>query len=126
MKTRLLNEAEQECTQLIALTGKDELTLFDLGWIYDERGDYERAVTFYREAQERDVSGRYPNITYNLACTYSKWGRYAEALDELQKVIGRDENWEDVARDSDFESLRNHPDFAPRFARIVEEARARQ
>ena len=123
-KERLLTAAENEARYVLELTGQaDSRAWFDLGWIYDERGKYQESVGYYLKAQALDVGGARPNITYNLACAYSRWGHQEEALAEISKVIAVDENWDDAAKDPDLEGLRQHEQFGPRLQALIDEQR---
>jgi len=111
LKNELLNQAQKQCDEAQKLDGHNPRVWFDQGWIFDERGDYEKAVEAYRRAQTLDFNNEWPNSTYNLACTLAKWGRLAVALDELKKVLGVENNWEDALDDPDLQALREHPDL---------------
>lgn len=122
LKKRLLDEAESECNKAIQILGKGPRSMFALGWIYDERGAFDQAANFYLEARELDKEGKFPNVTYNLACTYSKAGRSEGALRELEKVMHLDRNWEDAEVDPDLKGLREDPEYGPRLRAIAEKA----
>jgi tetratricopeptide (TPR) repeat protein len=52
------------------------------------------------------------NTLYNAACTYGVLGKKAEALETLHKAFAAgygNRNW--AAKDSDFECLRDDPEF---------------
>jgi len=129
-KHRVLERAQVACTKALELArGNPDATagvLFDQGWIYDEQGRYELAIEAYRQAQQLDVRGERTNIGYNLACTYVKVGKYAEALAELRKVIDADDNLEDATADAELEPLRNHPEHRDAFRKMIEEATKRR
>jgi tetratricopeptide (TPR) repeat protein len=120
-KARLLAEAIAECRRSLEMVGTPHPgLLFDLGWIYDEMGDYDKAVKCYRGAQRVDAQRDYPSIAYNLACSLSKLGEYGAALRELKTVIDVDNNWEDAPRDPDLEGLRNDRTYGASFQALVE------
>lgn len=114
-RARLLAEAQDECKRALELAGENPLVLFDRGWICDELGEYEAAVQAYVQAQKLDPLRKHSNIPYNLACSYAKWGKFTEPLEELGKVIATDDNYEHAARDKDFQQLRDDPEFRSRF-----------
>lgn len=126
-KSSLLNEAEKETRIVLALAGEDYRPYHDLGWIYDERGNYAEAIENYRKALElaEHVGDTEPNLRYNLACSLSKDGRFGEALTELEKIIGVDGNWEDVLIDPDLESLRADAGFGPKLVDLAKDGRRR-
>jgi tetratricopeptide (TPR) repeat protein len=111
LKKDLLDRAQQQCDEAMKIDGNNPRVWFDQGWILDERGDYENAVEAYRRAQLLDFKNEWPNSTYNLACTLAKWGRLAASLEELKKVLGVENNWEDALDDPDLQPLRDHPEL---------------
>ena len=88
------------------------------GWeLYDDAmpffasGEYERAYGALAKANEEhpDMSG----VLYNLACAEALTGRTEEAVEHLRRSIELDERFRQIAKDdSDFDSIRSHPDFA--------------
>jgi len=125
LKKQLLDQAEDECKKALEISSADPGAFFDLGWILDERGDFEGAASAYRNSQRLDVRGDRPNATYNLACTLSKWGapHLGDALVELGKVIEIDDNREQAAQDEDFKNLARDPEFGPLFSTLVTKKR---
>lgn len=87
----------------------------------DERGDFQAAVSAYRESQKFDTKEERPNATYNLACTLSKWGspHLQEALAELKKVIDIDDNRRLASQDEDFKNLRLDKELGPEFEALI-------
>jgi tetratricopeptide (TPR) repeat protein len=117
----LLDEAEKVSRRALELAPSDAGVMFDRGWILDERGDFSAAVEAYREAQKLDIKGERPNITYNLACSLSKWGKthLKECLQELRKVIKLDNNAELAKIDPDFENVRKDEETAAEFEALL-------
>jgi len=61
-----------------------------------------------------------PTALYNRACYFSLAGRYEDALADLAQAIARqEENRGDAREDEDFEGLRNHPEWGPKFWELV-------
>lgn len=76
-----------------------------------ESGEYERAYEILAKANEEhpDASG----VLYNLACAEALTGKTEEAVEHLRGAIELDERFREIAKaDSDFDSIRSHPDFA--------------
>jgi tetratricopeptide (TPR) repeat protein len=132
-KSDMLHRAESALQKAVQLRGRhDSGTLNDLAWIYDEREEYQTAATHYKRARELDNSEcatkpRDPNwdITYNLACTLAKDGKYEESLAELAKVIDKEENWQWVLEDRDFQAMLAHETWGPRLRALAEQGRSR-
>jgi tetratricopeptide (TPR) repeat protein len=120
---QFLDEAEKLCKRALEIASSDSGVLFDLGWVLDERKNYEGAVSILRKAQSLDPEQKRPNISYNLACSLSKWGKphLNEAIDELKKVIDKDNNRKRAAVDPDFQNLREDPDINAVFDTLTSE-----
>jgi tetratricopeptide (TPR) repeat protein len=94
------------------------------GWIVYENGDLARAIEHFRSALALDPERKRAVVSYNLSATLAKVGRFAEALDELEPVIARDDNWEAAATDTDFvDLLADQGVFGNRFRELLEEGR---
>jgi tetratricopeptide (TPR) repeat protein len=119
VKKRLLEDAQTDVNSALNLKPNDAGLFFDQGWIYDELGELEKAVEAYKKGLGIDPKHR--NMTYNLACTYTKQGKLSEALFELAKIA--DTEWEDMQQDDDFRALRESPEFGPRLAELIERGR---
>ncbi len=50
------------------------------GWIAYEQGNFELAVSHYREAKKLDVQGQRPIIRYNLAAGLARLGQFSESV----------------------------------------------
>jgi tetratricopeptide (TPR) repeat protein len=73
-------------------------------------GDYPRAFELIREALE--LHPEKPTLIYNLACYEALAGRADEAIEHLVTAIQLDPRCAEWARDdSDFDPIRNRPDF---------------
>ena len=123
-KERLLRRAIEEADRADKINGAPlAATLFDRGWIADEREEFEAAVDFYRRGRQTDPTGDGADVSYNIACALSKMGKQKEALDELRPIIGRDKNWEYVLHDRDLKGLRDHLEYGPQLRLLAEDAR---
>jgi tetratricopeptide (TPR) repeat protein len=74
-------------------------------------GEFDKAV-----AELRAVAEQHPDdggVLYNLACAESMDGQAAEAVTHLRQAIKRDPSFREVAeKDSDFDPIRDSPEFA--------------
>ena len=56
-----------------------------------------------------------------MACAYARLGRLAEAYDVLRELLVTRPGYAALARrDSELAALRNHPEYAARFAALVD------
>jgi protein O-mannosyl-transferase len=63
---------------------------------------------------------------YDLACAYSRLGKFAQSYQALQRAVNLDAGYGQVAlKDPDLEPLRNHPDYRDRFQVLIKESSAR-
>lgn len=127
VRDQLLSRAEAEVNAAIDVLGERPILLFDLGWISDVRGDLGKAEEFYRRAQALDSveAVHEPNIAYNLACILARRGKLPEAFAEIEKIIDKDENWEDVLIDPELEPLRSHPELGKALRELAQTTRER-
>ena len=73
------------------------------------RGNYEAAVEHLKKSLKKNGDGR---CAFLLACCYAHLNDAETALEQLKRAIGEDEtNRARAARDSDFDSLRESPEF---------------
>jgi tetratricopeptide (TPR) repeat protein len=123
-KLQLLADAERHLQTARTLTPENRAVfLRKLGWIYDERQDFPRAIEYYRRAlRERLDPPTRARYRYDLACTLCKAGYLQEALDELRHIIALNDNWKLASRDPDFKNLRNSWAGAE-FEALIEEGR---
>ena len=75
--------------------------------LYDA-GEYEALIDQARETLE--ASG-YASPLYNLACCEALAGRKEDAIGHLRTAIERRPSLRDLAKDTDFDSLRDEPAF---------------
>lgn len=91
------------------------------GWIAYARGDFAGAINRFREALRLDPERKRATVSYNLAATLAKVGRFDEAIAELEPIIARDSNWESAASDPDFaDLLKNQEEPGRRFRELLE------
>ncbi len=127
-KAAALREAEEAVLTGVDLQGRhDAVSLHDLGWIHDERGDLAGAYRLYLPARAAAEAEGKPvgRIVYNLACNRAKAGEYPQAMESLEPVIDENRNWEAAAEDPDFAALRDDAEFGPRFQKLLEDSRKR-
>ncbi|MGD0362552.1 MAG: tetratricopeptide repeat protein [Bryobacteraceae bacterium] len=82
-------EARAFCRQLYTPDDPDRLTM--LGTLYGQHGDLEAALEPLRRAAE--LTPERPQMQYNLAFTYYRMGRFAEARVPIAKAVAR---WPDI------------------------------
>jgi tetratricopeptide (TPR) repeat protein len=109
--------AEEPETTLLALGGVPGQAYEPLDWetwapiapLYAE-GRYEEAAERGREQLERYPDG--PLLLYNLACCEALAGQKDDAIAHLRQAVGSSERLRrGAARDDDFASLRDDPEF---------------
>jgi tetratricopeptide (TPR) repeat protein len=131
-KRSLLDRAESAVRRAMELKGASLAdALHDLAWIEDERGELERAIGHYHEAQElrrqQAAHGEASSakaeaaLAYNLACSLAKAHRLAEAFAELQRAIS--ETWRFAETDPDLSPLRDSVEWKDRWAEMMRKAR---
>jgi tetratricopeptide (TPR) repeat protein len=74
---------------------------YNLGWIYDEMENYKEAIMYYEKSLET-----FYDAIYNKACSLAKWGKEDEAIEELRKIIDREEVRKIAQTDPDLRELR--------------------
>lgn len=73
------------------------------------RGNYEAAIEQLKKSSKKNGDGR---VAFLLACCYSRMNDVENALDQLKRAIAEDEtNRIRAARDSDFDGVREGPEF---------------
>ena len=81
--------------------------------------EYDKAAEFLEEllAETPDDGG----VLYNLACAESLLDKRDEALGHLQQAVARNADFREMAeKDSDFDAIRDDPEFASAVARQPE------
>jgi tetratricopeptide (TPR) repeat protein len=84
--------------------------LLELGWCYKRIGRVDLAIRALEDALE--VDREQAIIYYNLACYWSLAKNVALTLAYLAQAFELDETYRElVAEESDFDPVRNHPEF---------------
>jgi Flp pilus assembly protein TadD len=103
-------EAIEPLKQAAAGSPNDVHLWLALGWCYKRVGRVDMAIESLEEALEAE-----PNeaiVHYNLACYWSLAGNKRNAIRYLSQAFDLDPNYRDrVAEESDFDSIRNDPQF---------------
>ena len=109
--------AEEAGTTILAIGAEAGKPYEAFGWevwmplnaLY-QAGDYEAAVAKGREVIE--ANPQYAGPLYNLACCESLAGHKAEAIGHLRQAVERSERFREFAKgDSDFDAIRDEPEF---------------
>lgn len=104
-----LDEAIKQLNESIVQNEKKAESFYNIGWIWDEKGNYEKAIEFYERSLEIK-SGvddtLYYDTIYNKACALAKCNRVEDSLIELKKVISKEEFKELAKTDEDLAILR--------------------
>jgi tetratricopeptide (TPR) repeat protein len=85
--------------------------LYALGVIEHNRGNYDRAIQYFRQHLEKNPNS--DHIHYSLAASFAVMGDTAEAVRHLQKAVElNEENRIFAKNDSDFSSLHGQKEFS--------------
>jgi Flp pilus assembly protein TadD len=88
----------------------DVSVLLGMAWCYKRTRQLPRAIAVMEEAYR--ISPDEPIVLYNLSCYYSLQGNKAKALSWLGRALRmRAELRKLIADETDFDSLRDDPDF---------------
>jgi tetratricopeptide (TPR) repeat protein len=108
---RAVNHSDPRAPQL-------PLARSTLGAIYLKTRAYDLAVEQLQQAVKAD--GTLWAARYNLACSYARLGRLAEAYDELHTVITAQPEYATLAaRDSELGLLRDNPAYEARLIALI-------
>jgi tetratricopeptide (TPR) repeat protein len=91
-----LDEAEDLIRRAIALDPNDGFYVDSLGWVYYQRGEYQKAVEQLQHALE--LAGEDPTIAEHLADAYRQTGKPQEALRLYQEALSRSKEKDQVER----------------------------
>lgn len=92
------------------LDSDDTHALLALGWCYKRIGSLELAIEALQDALAVDENQAI--IHYNLACYWSLAGNAERALEHLAISLQIDPKYRElIDRESDFDAIRQHPDF---------------
>ena len=115
-----LEGAIGEYGELLKLRPDDPATLGNRSIALGYLRRYEEALAGYNRVLELHLDDA--RTMYNVACLYALWERYKESLQWLDKAIAGDPANRALAReDEDFAGLRAHPEFGPRFQKLIQE-----
>jgi Flp pilus assembly protein TadD len=91
-----LPEAEKLIKRALDIEPEDGFYVDSLGWVYYQKGDYQKAV----EQLERAVNltGEDPTITEHLGDAYQKVGKVREASHEYRDALKKAQDNEQIAR----------------------------
>jgi tetratricopeptide (TPR) repeat protein len=109
--------AEEPNTTLLAVGGTPGEAYFVFGWELwrtlqplFEAGEYEEVAERGRELVEANPD--LPMPFYNLACAEAKLGRREDAIEHLRRAVELFDGFREYAAgDSDFDSIREDPEF---------------
>lgn len=109
-RLRQFAEAQGLYEQIIAARPDHKMSLNNLGVIFLEKGEEEKARQFFEQARKVDPSWAEPH--YNLACLAARLGRPKEAIEHLQQaatIYPAALQW--AATDEDLRNVRLLPEY---------------
>jgi tetratricopeptide (TPR) repeat protein len=109
--------AEEPGTTLLVIGGAPGKAYVPDGWeVWSQlrpafdAGDYEAVAERGKELIAQNP--QYPGLLYNVACAEALAGRKEDAIEHLRQSLALDEHGREWAKgDSDFDSLRDDPEF---------------
>lgn len=81
-------KAAIECFKIVKddlLYGTPHYPMTNLGFVYYKLGDYDQAVTHYKEALE--IAPKFPMAHHGLGQVYMAMGRYEDAVASMEKAV---------------------------------------
>ncbi len=81
-----------------------------LAHFYEKTHQYAKAVKAYDELEEE--FGHYPEINGLRSICYSELGLYGQAIEDINKAMGKDPDWDDLRRRADYYRLSGDLDAA--------------
>lgn len=99
------DQAILDLQELIGENPQEPEYLFQLGRIYYNRNELEKAVAQFQKVLE--VAPNHSNAHYSLGIAYEKEGKISEALKEFERVLGLNPNNQEVQKK--LELLRKKP-----------------
>jgi len=111
------DEAFADFNRSLELRPDDPTTLYNRGTTYPHLERYDEALADLNRSLE--LRPDYPATLYNLACLFSLWGKPNDALAYLEKAVGKDKKYRELAKtDEDLNNIRDDP----RFKKLIESA----
>lgn len=111
------DEALADLNRSLELRPDHPVALYNRGTAYGHLGRYDEALADLNRSLE--LRPDHPNALYNLACLFSLWGKPNDALTYLEKAVGKDKKYRELAKtDEDFNNIRDDP----RFKKLIESA----
>jgi tetratricopeptide (TPR) repeat protein len=104
------DKAIADYDEVILLDPKNASAFDNRGVAYAYKKEFEKAMKDYDEAIRLDPKS--PNSFYNKACSYGLQMKTDAAIENLAKAFELGyKNFEHIAKDTDFDSIRNQPAF---------------
>jgi tetratricopeptide (TPR) repeat protein len=97
--------------EIVLAEKEDDISLLmAMAWCFKRTDRLDKAIESMKHAYH--CSPKEAVVLYNLACYYSLAGEKEEALSWLARAIRLDASFRDqVAKETDFDPIRNDPDF---------------
>jgi Flp pilus assembly protein TadD len=91
-----LEEAERLIKRALNIEPEDGFYIDSLGWVYYQRGEYQKAVDQLERAV--NLTGSDPTITEHLGDAYSKVGKYRDARQEYEDALKKTQDSDQIRR----------------------------
>jgi Flp pilus assembly protein TadD len=91
-----LVEAEKLIKRALILEPEDGFYIDSLGWVYYQRGEYQRAIDELERAV--NLTGSDPTITEHLGDAYNKIGKERDAQRQYEDALRRTQDAEQIQR----------------------------
>lgn len=109
------DEAFADFNRSLELRPDNPTTLYNRGTTYPHLGRYDEALADLNRSLELRPDD--PATLYNLACLFSLLGKPNDALAYLEKAVGKDKKYRELAKtDEDLNNIRDDP----RFKKLIE------
>lgn len=91
-----LDEAETLIKRALDIEPEDGFYIDSLGWVYYQRGQYQKAIDQLERAVNLTSSD--PTITEHLGDAYRKIGKYRDARQEYQDALKKSQEADQISR----------------------------
>jgi Flp pilus assembly protein TadD len=91
-----LDEAEKLIKRALNIEPEDGFYVDSLGWVYYQKGEYQKAVDQLERAV--NLTGSDPTITEHLGDAYDKVGKIRDARHEYQDALKRTQDTDQAER----------------------------